>query len=89
MMRIEKKIWTETFEQISSGNKTFDVRLADDFKCEQGDTFVLKEWSPEKKDYTGRVIEKKVGFVFKVKDMEKFHTKEELQNHDLLVISLK
>jgi ASC-1-like (ASCH) protein len=44
-MKIEKKIWPEYFEKIKSGEKTFELRLAD-WQCTAGDVLVLKEWNP-------------------------------------------
>ena len=66
MARITKKIWTEYFELISTGKKKFELRL-DDFDAKEGDTLVLEEWDPETKKYTGRKIEKKVGYILKFK----------------------
>ena len=86
-MKIEKKVWPEYFEQIISGNKNFDLRLAD-FECKPGDILVLKEWNPKTKEYTGRVLEKKVTFVLKTKDV-KFWTKEEIDKYGFQIISFK
>jgi ribosomal protein S17 len=86
-MKIEKKVWPEFFEKILSGEKNFDVRLAD-FECKPGDFFVLKEWSPETKEYTGRVIEKEVGYVLKTKE-QKFWPKEDIEKHGFQIISFK
>ena len=85
-MRIEKKVWPELFKEVASGNKTFEVRL-DDFECKQGDTLVLREWDPKTKQYTGKSIEKNVGFVFKLKDM-KFFSEEDVKKFGYQVISL-
>ena len=68
-MIIEKKVWPEYFEKILSGNKKYELRLAD-FECNPGDVLVLKEWSPKTKQYTGRVIEKKVTYVLKTKELK-------------------
>ena len=87
-MRIEKKTWPDFFEKILSGEKQFDLRIAD-WNRKVGDILVLKEWDPKTKRYTGRKVEKKVGFVIKVKEMEKFHTKEEIKKYDLQVIGFK
>ncbi len=70
-MRIEKKAWPEYFEKVLSGEKTFDLRLAD-WDCMPGDTLVLREWNPKKEAYTGRTIEKEVAYVMKTKDVELF-----------------
>ncbi len=88
-MRIEKKTWPEYFEKVLSGEKTFDLRLAD-FECKEGDELVLKEWDPETKDYTGREIVKDVGFVLNIDPNEpEFHGKEEIERHGYYIISLK
>jgi ribosomal protein S17 len=65
-MRIEKKVWPEYFQKIIDGVKTYELRLAD-FDCSPGDILVLKEWSPETKEFTGRVLEKEVTYVGKTK----------------------
>ncbi len=86
-MKIEKKIWPPFFDQISSGEKTFELRLAD-FTCEKGDVLVLREWNPKTKEYTGRVIEKEVGYVLKTKGVA-FWPIEEIEQHGFQIISLK
>ena len=86
-MRIEKKVWPELFNELVSGNKTFEVRL-DDFECKQGDTLFLREWDPKAKQYTGKSLEKKVGFVLKLKDV-KFFSEEEVEKFGYQVISLR
>ncbi len=87
-MKISKKLLPELFEQIKSGEKTFELRLAD-FECKQGDSLVLKEWDPKTKSYTGRELEKQVTFVLNTKIMETYHSKEELKKHGLIVIAIK
>ncbi|HDR53234.1 MAG TPA: DUF3850 domain-containing protein [archaeon] len=87
MARIEKKTLPEFFEKVLSGDKTFEVRLAD-WECQPGDTLVLREYSPEK-GYTGRVIEKKVTYVLKTKAMETWFTSEEIAKHGFQVIAFK
>ena len=85
MKIIEKKTWPELFEKVKARKKNFDVRLAD-FKCSEGDVLVLKEWNPKKHDYTGRVIKRKVKFVLKTKNLEKFWTKSDINKHGFQVI---
>lgn len=85
-MRIEKKAWPEYFEKILSGEKTYDMRIAD-FEINQGDVLVLKEYDPETKEYTGRSIEKKVGYVGKTKDFP-FWPEEDIEKYGYQVISL-
>ena len=86
-MKIEKKIWPEFFQKVLDGDKTFEVRLAD-FDCQPGDALILKEWDPKTKQYTGRSIEKKVGYVGQLKDFT-FWDKDDLKKHGLQIISLK
>ena len=86
-MRIEKKIWPKFFEKILSGDKTFELRLAD-WECNPGDILVLKEWNPKIKEYTGREIEKEVTYVSKTKDI-KFFNKEEIDKYGFQVIAFK
>ena len=66
MAIIKKKTWPKLFKLVKSGKKKFDLRLAD-FKVREGDTLVLEEYDPKKKQYTGRKIQKKVKFVLKVR----------------------
>lgn len=89
-MRIEKKTWPEYFERILSGEKNYDFRLAD-FDCKPGDILVLREFNPESQTYTGRVIEKIITYVnkLKLKDIEKFWKKEEIEEKGFQIISLK
>ena len=90
MKKIEKKVWPKYFQAILDGKKTFEFRL-NDFDIEEGDIFVLKEWDPETKVYTGRVLEKKVGFVGKwtLDDLTHFWPKEDIEEKGIQVISLK
>ncbi len=88
-MKIEKKIWPLYFEEIVNGEKTYELRLAD-WDCQKGDILVLREWDPDTQKYTGRVIEKKVGFVGKIKKNKfPFWSEEEIEKYGLQIISLK
>lgn len=88
MTRIEKKTIPDLFEKVLSGEKTFDARL-NRFVCKPGDILVLREWDPKKKQYTGRVLEKKVTFVLKTKHLEKFWSKEEIAKYGFQIIAFK
>lgn len=83
-MKIEKKVWPKFFEDIKSGKKTFDVRIAD-FKCKPGDILVLREWDPKKKKYTGRIIEKKIGYVLKTNNLT-FWKKKDIEKYGFQVL---
>jgi len=62
-----------------------------DFDINEGDVLVLKEWDHETKDYTGRKLEKKVGYVgkWKIDDLMQFWPREEIEAKGIQVISLK
>lgn len=87
-MIIDKKAVPELFEKVLSGEKTFDVRL-DRFMCKPGDVLWLREWDPKNQEYTGRDVKKKVTFVLKSKDLEKFWSKEDVAKHGFQIISFK
>ncbi len=87
-MRIKKKVKQKYFEAVMEGKKRFEVRLAD-FQCQPGDTLVLKEQKQEAKELTGREIECEVLYKFNTKDMEKFHTKEEINKHGLVILAIR
>ena len=86
-MEIEKKVWGKYFQEILEGKKKFELRLSD-FECSEGDILVLREWNPETKEYTGRVVETKVGYVLKTKDL-KFWNKEDIDKYGYQVIEFE
>ncbi len=86
-MKIEKKVWTGYFDKILSGEKTFELRLAD-FECKVGDILVLREWNPETKSFTNRTIEKRVTFIFKTKG-QKFWPEEKVSKYGYQVLAFK
>jgi len=86
-MKIEKKILPKYFQRIIDGDKKFELRLAD-WKCSKGDVLVLKEWNPETKEYTGRVVEKEVRYITKTKDVD-FWSKEDVEKYGYQIISFK
>lgn len=85
-MKIEKKIWPESFQAILDGRKKFELRLAD-FEIKEGDILILREWDPAKKAYTGRILEKTAGYVLKV-DGLKYYSQEEIDRYGYQIISL-
>ncbi len=86
-MKIEKKVWPESFQKILDGKKRFDVRLAD-FEAKEGDILLLKEFDPVTKQYTGRETEKKINFVLKLNE-QKFWKKEDIEKFGFQVLSLE
>lgn len=75
MATIHKKIWKEYFDKVASGEKKFELRLAD-FEIREGDTLVLEEWDKDKKEYTGRKVEVVATYVLKTKDQTFFSPEE-------------
>ena len=86
-MKIDKKTWPEYFEKVLSGEKDFDLRLAD-WQCQPGDILVLKEWDPTARQYTGRQMEKMVSYVLKTKDLKMF-SEEDVGKYGWQVIGFK
>lgn len=86
-MRHEKKTWPEYFQKVLDGKKTYELRLAD-WECNEGDILVLREWDPETKEYTGRIIEKEVTYVGRTKNMT-FWKKEDVEKYGYQVIAFK
>ena len=87
MTTIKKKIPPEYFELIISGKKKFELRLAD-FDVAEGDILILEEWNPDTKEYTGRKLKKKAGYILKF-DLDKFGQKKEIEEKGLYVIQLE
>lgn len=58
------KTWTEFFQAVKRGEKTFEERL-DDRGYEVGDTLTLQEFDPNKQEYTGDVIVKGVPYILR------------------------
>jgi len=87
MAIIRKKIWPEYFELIKAGKKRFELRVAD-FEIHGGDTLILEEWDPKTKEYTGRTLEKKAGYILQM-SLDQFGQKETLEKHGLYVIQLE
>lgn len=83
---IEKKILAGFFDKVASGEKTYEVRLAD-WECNSGDTLVLIEIDDETKQPTGRKMSRKVGFVGKTKDFV-FWPQDEIDKYGYQIISL-
>jgi len=86
-MEIKKKIWPEYFEKILSGDKKFELRLAD-FDINEGDTLVLEEYDPKTKKYTGKTIKKKARQIIKI-NPTKMYSLEQINKFGLYIITLE
>jgi len=83
MAEIRKKVLREYFEKILSGKKNFEVRIAD-FDCKEGDVLILEEID-DKREYTGRKIEKTIKYVAKTKNF-KFFKQEDIDKYGFQVM---
>lgn len=86
-MIIEKKTWPKMFEKILSGEKKHEIRL-NDFDVKSGDIIILREWTPVKREYTGRKVRKKIGFVTKTKDL-KYWDNEDIIKSGFVIMDLE
>lgn len=60
----ELKTWPQFFARIVDGSKAFELRKADrDFQ--EGDTLVLREYSPDSWTYTGRSESRRITYVLR------------------------
>lgn len=75
------------FEKVLSGEKKFEVRLAD-MKANLGDVLVLKENDFKTKELTGREIRKRISFMLKTKDFPYWKEKE-IEKYGYLVMQLE
>ena len=82
-----RKTWPKLFEDVVTGKKKFDLRIAD-FEVKEGDILILEEWDPVKKEYTGRKIEKKVSYILKFK-LDDFGQAKEIEKKGMQVIQLE
>jgi hypothetical protein len=63
-MTHELKSWPALFEPVYGGHKKFDVRN-DDRGFKIGDVLHFREWRQDKKEYTGREIDKRVTYILR------------------------
>lgn len=58
------KTWPQHFRAVEKGSKTFEVRK-DDRDFQVADVLILQEWEPATKQYTGRELSARVGYVLR------------------------
>jgi ASC-1-like (ASCH) protein len=88
MAKILKNVQEKYFNEILDDKKRFEVRLAD-FKCKAGDTLILREQKNGTRELTGRKREFEILSTLKTKDVEKFHTKEEVEKYGFVLMSVR
>lgn len=81
-----KKVLKKYFEKILSGEKTYEVRLAD-WRCAEGDVLELVEIDDETKQPTGRRVSKKVGTVARTNELD-FWSAEDIEKYGYQIIGL-
>lgn len=97
MREIHKKLSKEYFDEIATGQKTFEYRV-NDFECEPGDILVLEEYeyglgqaTTSGRRPTGRVLRKKVGYVGRTKGfdwLDRPDVKADFEKYGAQIISL-
>ena len=87
-MRIKKKVQQKYFGAVVEGKKRFEIRLAD-FRCKPGDILILQEQKQGTKKLTGREIKCEILSKFNTKEMEKFHTKKEMEKYGFVILSIR
>lgn len=83
---IHKKTVASLFGEVVSGNKSFDVRLAD-WQCQPGDILILDEIDDVTKVPTGRSVRRRVGYILNTQETS-FYSKRDIEKYGLQVISL-
>ncbi|MBW6461457.1 MAG: hypothetical protein K0B07_00185 [DPANN group archaeon] len=73
---------------MSESAKRFEVRLAD-FDCKEDDTLVLKEQKNGTDTLTDKTQDCEILYKFNTKDMEKYHTKEDIEKYGFIILSIR
>lgn len=84
MAKIRKKIWPKWFKIMMSGKQNVQMRLAD-FKLKAGDILLLEEWNPKKKEYTGKILRKRVKRVIKFNPLD-FYSPSQIKKYGCYLI---
>ena len=84
MAQVQKKILSEYFKKVISGEKKTELRLAD-FEIKPGDTLDLVEIDDVTKQETGRKVNVNVSYVMKTKDCT-YWSQEEIDKYGFQVI---
>lgn len=83
---IVKKVWPSNFNSLLLGRRNCDLRL-NDFRVSEDDIIVFKEWDPEKKRFTGRIIKKVVKHVNNINVFD-YYSITDLKKRGLLLVEL-
>lgn len=88
MAIIKKKAWPEFFEKFCSGERKFELRLAD-FKVESGDILVMEEFDPEIRQYTGKASFRCKRVEHSAQNPLQFYKIEDVKKHGFWIIQLE
>lgn len=89
MAEIKKKCWSEWFDKFVSGERQFELRLAD-FQLNSGDVLVMEEFDPKTKSYTGRVARFKCARVeHSAQNPLQFYNTEDVKRSGFWIIKLE
>jgi len=86
MVEISKKITEKFFDKILSGEKKFEIRLADQ-EYNVGDILILNEIDDDE-EYTGRSLKKKIGCLSNTKTDNNHWPQDQIDKYGLIVIQL-
>jgi hypothetical protein len=84
MAIIRKKLWPKWFNIMKKERQNAELRLAD-FRLKKGDVLMLEEWDPKKKEYTGKLLRKRVKKVIKLNLLD-FYTAKDLKKYGCYLI---
>lgn len=84
MAVIRKKIWPRWFTIMKEKKKNVELRIAD-FNMKQGDILILEEWNPRKKEYTGKMLRKRVKRLIKFNPLD-FYAAKDIKKHGCYLI---
>jgi hypothetical protein len=79
MAIIRKKLWPKWFKVMKDERQNAELRLAD-FRIKKGDVLILEEWDPKEKEYTGKLLRKKVKRLIKLNLLD-FYTARDLKKY--------
>ncbi len=89
MSIIKKKCWPEWYEKFISGERTFELRLAD-FDLKNEDILVFEEYDPRTKQYTGRSTEFKCSRVeHSAQNPLQFYNIDDVKKNGFWIIKLE
>lgn len=84
MKTIEKKVLSEYWDALVSGDKKGELRLDDDH-AEVGDELFLREWDENEKKYTGREMRKSISHITRFSPQKTYWSEEQIREHGMAI----